>query len=173
MWDKELCIQITYNTPSGAAPFLPVIGPFQPWVSVKKKKKWTNTNHQFPYVINQLQTISKPHFEQIFCLPSYERKRLRHKNTLFMQSVQHLLGDIKGMLKPNHIALIWQAQNRSPWRTLLVICSVADIWWCFYEFLFLLTQHLNVLNFVTKIHNIREERHCPIGLTTQFLHFGR
>lgn len=69
-------------------------------------------------------TDDEPVKEYALYVPPYGKRKPGRPHTLYLQYVQHLLGDIEGMLQPNKIVSL--AQDRSSWRKLVVACSAAD-----------------------------------------------
>ena len=66
----------------------------------------------------------EPGNEYALYIPPHGKRKPGRPRTLYLQYVQHLLGDTEGMLQPNKIVSL--AQDRISWRKLVVACSAAD-----------------------------------------------
>ena len=50
-------------------------------------------------------------------IPTHGKRKQGRPRMLYLQYIQHLLGDTEGLFQPNNIALL--AQDRSSWRKLV------------------------------------------------------
>ena len=69
-------------------------------------------------------TDDEPIREYALYIPPHGGRKPGRPRILYLQYIQHLMGDFDGMMLPN--VVVNSAQDRSFWRKLVVACSAAD-----------------------------------------------